>query len=552
MITIQNPEVLSAAIPDVGGKEACFRCGHLLRSRAVNASADPANPLREAMPRAGAADPCVVVLFGASGDLTARKLVPGLYNLCREGLLPAAFATLGFARREKSDAQFRAEMLVAVNKHSRLKPVLPEVWRNFGGAIGYHTARFDDAAGYASLRARLEQLDRERGTQGNRLFYLATAPEYFPVILRHLGAAGLIADPRRGRPWTRVVIEKPFGHDLASARALNAAAAAVLDERQVFRIDHYLGKETVQNILALRFANAIFEPLWNRRYIDHVQITSVEDLGMEGRRGAYYDTAGAIRDVVQNHIMQLLSLVAMEPPVAMEADAIRDEKVKVLRALRPMTAEQVRENIVRAQYGPGSILGHAAKGYREEEAVAPASATETFVAMRLMLDTWRWAGVPFLIRTGKRLPKRVTEIAIQFKSAPTMLFGAGAQAAGGGPNLLALRIQPDEGISLAFEAKAPGMKLRLQPVKMDFRYGSSFGQPPPEAYERLLLDAMLGDSTLFTRADEAECAWRFVDSVVAGWQKSPPGGLPAYAAGTWGPPEADRLPEGVNAKWRRL
>ena len=323
----------------------------------MNTDGTQTNPLREAMPRAGAPDPCAVVLFGATGDLTARKLVPGLYNLAREGLLPAAFAVLGFARREKTDAQFRGEMLEAVNRHSRLKPVLPEVWRNFGGAIGYHTAHFDDPAGYVSLRARLEQLDRERGTRGDRLFYLATAPEYFPVILRHLGAAGLIADPDGARPWTRVVIEKPFGHDLASARALNAAAAAVLDERQVLRIDHYLGKETVQNILALRFANAIFEPLWNRRYIDHVQITSVEDFGMEGRRGAYYDTAGAVRDVVQNHILQLLSLVAMEPPVAMEAGAIRDEKVKVLRALRPMTVEQVRENTVRGQYGPGSILG---------------------------------------------------------------------------------------------------------------------------------------------------------------------------------------------------
>ena len=518
----------------------------------MNSDAPTANPLREAMPRAGAADPCVVVLFGATGDLTARKLVPGLYNLAREGLLPAAFVTLGFARRGKTDGQFRAEMLEAANKHSRLKPVLPEVWKNFGGAIGYHTASFDDAAGYTSLRARLEQLDREHGTQGNRLFYLATAPEYFPVILKNLGAAGLIANPHRARPWTRVVIEKPFGHDLASARALNASAGSALDERQVFRIDHYLGKETVQNILALRFANAIFEPLWNRRYIDHVQITSVEDLGMEGRRGAYYDTAGAIRDVVQNHIMQLLSLVAMEPPVAMEADAIRDEKVKVLRALRPMTVEQVAANTVRGQYGPGSIFGRTVKGYREEEAVAPDSATETFVALRLTLDTWRWAGVPFLIRTGKRLPKRVTEIAIQFKSAPTLLFGGDVQAAGGGPNLLALRIQPDEGISLAFEAKAPGMKLRLQPVKMDFRYGSSFGQPPPEAYERLLLDAMLGDSTLFTRADEVECAWRFVDSIIEGWKKLPPWSTPNYAAGTWGPAEADRLLEGVNAKWRRL
>ena len=327
----------------------------------------------------------------------------------------------------------------------------------------------------------------------------------------------------------------------------------MLAERQTFRIDHYLGKETVQNILALRFANAIFEPLWNQQHIEHVQITAAEDLGMEGRRGAYYDTAGAIRDVMQNHIMQLLALVAMEPPVAMEADAIRDEKAKVMRALRPLPPGEVAAQVVRGQYGPGMLLGKTVKGYREEEAVAPDSVTETYVAARLRLDTWRWAGVPFFVRVGKRLPKRVTEIAIQFRSAPTQLF-SGDAAAGLPPNanLLALRIQPDEGISLAFEAKAPGMRVRLQPVKMDFRYGSSFGQPPPEAYERLLLDAMLGDSTLYTRADEVEHAWRFVDSILAGWRQSPPPAFPNYAASSWGPAEADRLMEGTGAKWRRL
>jgi glucose-6-phosphate 1-dehydrogenase len=460
---------------------------------------------------------------------------------------------LGFARRPKTDRQFRAEMLEAVNRHARLQPVLPEVWEDFGGAVGYHTGNFDDPAAYASLKWRLDQLDRERGTQGNRLFYLATAPEYFPVIIKNLGAAGLVADAAHRQPWTRIVIEKPFGNDLASARALNAEAAAVFNERQVFRIDHYLGKETVQNILALRFANAIFEPLWNRRHVDHVQITAAEDLGMEGRRGAYYETAGAIRDFVQNHIMQLLALVAMEPPVAMEADAIRDEKEKVLRALRPLTPDQVAANVVRGQYGPGTLLGRPVKGYREEEGVAPDSTTETFLAMRLSLDTWRWAGVPFFIRAGKRLPKRVTEIAVQFKGAPTSLFADESRAtAAGAPNLLALRIQPDEGISLAFDAKMPGARLRLQPVKMDFRYGSSFGQPPPEAYERLLLDAMLGDTTLFTRADEVESAWRFVDSIIEGWRKLPPPSFPNHAAGTWGPAEADRLLQGTTAKWRRL
>ena len=519
----------------------------------MNSEPAQTNPLREAMPRATAPEPCVVVLFGATGDLTGRKLVPALYNLAREGMLPAGFSIVGFARRPKTDEQFRADMLDAVNKHSRLKPALPEVWKNFGSSIGYHAANLDDPAGYVSLKQRLGGVDCQRGTQGNRLFYLATSPEYFPVIIKNLGAAGLIADPAAPGPWTRVVIEKPFGHDLESALALNRSAAAVLNERQVFRIDHYLGKETVQNILALRFANAIFEPLWNQKYIEHIQITAAEELGMEGRRGAYYDTAGAIRDVMQNHIMQLLSLVAMEPPVAMEADAIRDEKAKVLRSLRPLAPGEVAAQVVRGQYGPGTLLGKAVKGYREEEAVAPGSTTETYVAARLRLDTWRWAGVPFFIRVGKRLPKRVTEIAIQFKSAPTKLFaGNGDACLPPNANLLALRIQPDEGISLAFEAKVPGMRVRLQPVKMDFRYGSSFGQQPPEAYERLLLDAMLGDSTLYTRADEVEHAWRFVDSIMAAWRQPPPPGFPNYAAGSWGPAEADRLMEGTSAKWRRL
>ena len=511
-------------------------------------TASDANPLREGLPRTQAPEPCAIVLFGATGDLTHRKLMPALYKLARAGHLPAESAIVGYARRDWDDAKFRDEVKGPLEK--AVGDGFAEVWPQFAPRLFFAGGTFDDDAAYAKLKAKLEEIDAKHGTQGNRLYYLAVAPEYFATIIEHLGKAGLIADPHAERPWTRVVIEKPFGHDLKSARALSRDLVRVLDESQTYRIDHYLGKETVQNILALRFGNSMFEPVWNHRHVASVQITVAEEVGMEGSRGAYYDTSGAIRDMVQNHMMQLLCLVAMEPPVDLSADAVRDEKVKVLRALPHWTDEDVAQNVVRAQYSAGSIQGKEVPGYLQEKGIAAASQTAPFVALRLTLNTWRWAGVPFFFRTGKRLPKRATEIAIQFTNPPTALFEADTEGAGGA-NLLVLRIQPNEGASLAFQAKVPGSRRRLQEVRMDFRYGTAFAAPPPEAYERLLLDVMLGDPSLFTRTDEVDNSWRFVDQILGAWDRgvSPPA---SYPAGTWGPPEADKLIERDGFSWRRL
>jgi glucose-6-phosphate 1-dehydrogenase len=507
------------------------------------------NPLREALPRTRVSDPCAVVLFGATGDLAHRKLVPALFQLARGGNLPSESAIVGFARRDWTDADLRAEYEKTLSKSGGAD--FQQVWQQFANRIVFSSGTFDDPASYQKLKETLDRVDETLGTQGNRVYYLAVAPEFFATIIKGLGESGLIYPGHQDQPWSRVVIEKPFGHDLQSARALNRELSAVLDESQVYRIDHYLGKETVQNIHALRFGNTIFEPVWNRRYIGSVQITVAEEVGMAGGRGAYYDTSGTIRDMVQNHMMQLLSLVAMEPPVDLSADAVRNEKVKVLQALPRWRPDDVYRNVVRAQYTAGSIQGTEVPGYLQEKGVAPDSKTDTYVAIRLELSNWRWAGVPFFLRTGKRLPKRATEIAIQFRRPPTELFEPELDGQSGA-NQLVLRIQPNEGASLTFEAKVPGSRRRLQEVRMDFRYGTAFAVPPPEAYERLLLDVMLGDPTLYTRTDEVESAWRFITSILDAWQ-APDAPPPVnYVAGSWGPAEADALIARDGARWRRL
>ena len=509
------------------------------------------NPLRQGMRSARTVQPCVLVIFGATGDLTHRKLLPALYNLAIEQPLPAQFSVVGVARRPFSDDEFRQQALDSINTFSRRRPVNPAIWDTFSKGLFYCQSQFDDPAGYEKLGELLDRLDTERGTQGNRIFYLATPPNFYGSIGELLSSSGVAkrnpADMQHG--WSRIVVEKPFGHDLASARELNANLNKGFKENQIYRIDHYLGKETVQNIMVMRFGNGIFEPIWNRQYIDNVQITVAEAIGIEGRAD-YYEQAGAIRDMVQNHMMQLLTLTAMEPPNTFGANAVRDEKVKVLRAIPPLMESEIASDTVRGQYGPGLVGGEAVPGYCQEKNVDPHSQTETFVALKLLIENWRWAGVPFYLRTGKRLTKRVTEIAIQFKRPPYLLFqGAGADQMQ--PNVLSMRIQPNEGISLQVSAKVPGQEMKLRTVNMDFLYGSSFGVEPPEAYERLLLDAMLGDSTLFTRIDETELAWTLVDTIVRAWDttKTP---LPQYEPGTWGPKEADALIERDGKTWRRL
>ena len=504
----------------------------------------PSNPFREGMPAERIAEPCTMVIFGASGDLTKRKLVPALYNIARDRLLPAGFSVVGFARRPWSDDQFRQEMLDGVNEHSRSRPADPGLWSDFASGLYFHQGDFGDADAYRRLAMRLTRIETERATYGNHIFYLATPPDHYAEIIRGLGLAGLAGSTRA--PWARIIVEKPFGVDLESATALNTMAHEVFSEEQIYRIDHYLGKETVQNILVMRFANGIFEPLWNQKYIDHVQITVAEDSGV-GSRAGYYDSAGALRDMVQNHMMQLLCLTAMEAPVAFSADAVRNEKVKVLQAIRPMDPAAVSEHVVRARYARGFVGGRDVPGFLEEKGVAAGSSTETYVAIRMYIDNWRWAGVPFYLRTGKRLPKRATEIAIQFKQVPHLLFSK-QQPGAIQPNVLALGIQPDERIALKMASKVPGTARAIQPVLMEFRYGDTLGEGHPEAYERLLLDSMLGDSTLFTRRDEVEAAWEFCTAILNAW--GTPGVSPPqeYEAGSWGPQAADRLVD----HWRRV
>jgi len=494
-------------------------------------------------------DPFTLVIFGASGDLTRRKLVPAVFSLFCEGLLPEKFSIVGFARREKSDDTFREEMHEAVKTFARVQPIDESRWREFARNVHYHQSTFEDTSGYRSLKQRLESLAGQSNAPCNCLFYLATQPTQFPLIVEQLEKSEFTRSDSSERRWSRVIIEKPFGRDLDSARRLNEQVKAAFDEEQIYRIDHYLGKETVQNILVLRFANSIFEPIWNQKHVDHVQITVSETVGMEGR-GKYYEQAGALRDMVQNHMMHLLCLVAMESPNSLDAGAVRDEKVKVLRALRPIPPVCAVNGVVRAQYTQGTCLGEDVSGYRQEDGVSADSNTETYVAFKAFIDNWRWSGVPFYLRTGKRLPARVTEIGIHFKSVPQVLFNTDP-AAPMLPNLLALRIQPNEAISLRFQVKEPGPGMHIRPLKMDFGYADGFGKEPPEAYERLLLDVARGDATLFTRSDEVEAAWEFLTPVIegcAGWG----GGLPTYAAGTWGPKEADDLIAADGREWHLM
>jgi len=507
------------------------------------------NPFRVGLETERAPAPCVFVIFGASGDLARRKLLPALYNLAVSRLLPPGMSIVGFALTEQSEAEFRKVMHDGVAEFSRRKPIDETVWGDFASRLHYVTGKFEDQANFDKLRVKLEELDRTNGTRGNRIYYLAVPPSVFRMVNVNLAKAALVHDPDDASRYSRIIIEKPFGRDLASGDALNADLHRVFHERQIFRIDHYLGKETVQNLVAMRFGNAIFEPLWNRNHIDHVQITVAEDIGVEGR-GKFYEEAGTTRDIVQNHLLQLLMVMAMEPPVAFNADEVRDEKVKVLRSLKPIRGADVAKLTVRGQYGPGNFAGKPVPGYRQEPNVSATSTVETFVAMRVEVDNWRFAGVPIYIRAGKRLTKRITEISVHFKQVPHALL---AQQGPVDPDVLAVRIQPDEGIGLRFVAKVPGPTMTLRPVTMDFRYGSTFGGSGPEAYERLILDAMLGDPTLFARADEVNAAWRFITPILDAWSKAPPpASIPSYGAGTWGPSAATELIERDGRSWRRL
>ena len=488
-------------------------------------------------------DPCVVVIFGASGDLTKRKLLPALYHLDQQHLLPKDFSVVGVARRDLSPT-FAADMQDGILKGGGVDAGEPGL-KPFVDRIKYFATNFDDDAGFEKLKAFLAELDGQLNTKGNRLFYLAVAPEFFADIAQRLAKHGMTQAPEGG--WVHVIIEKPFGTDLESARKLNAEINAVLGEKQIFRIDHYLGKETVQNILVFRFGNGIFEPVWNRNYIDNIEITAAESIGIEGR-GPFYEAAGALRDVLQNHVMEVLSFVAMEPPDSFEADAVRDEKLKVWRAIAPIPVEDT----ARGQYGPGSVDGQQVAGYRQEDRVNPESTTETYAAMKLSIENWRWAGVPFYIRAGKRMAKRVTEVTVMFKQPPLHLFKTNAADSQVFPNVLQLRIQPDEGITLIFGAKVPGPTTNVKPVEMHFSYADAFGKSSANGYERLLLDAMLGDGTLFAEREGVEATWALMTPILEAWAKNPPADFPNYAAGTWGPTASDDLLSKEGRKWYKL
>jgi glucose-6-phosphate 1-dehydrogenase len=502
------------------------------------------NPLVEGLERLPVR-PTALVIFGGTGDLAQRKLLPALYNLAHDGALPERFELIGIARSQHSDEEFRRQAAESIERFSRRKPD-PDVLQGLLSDLRYISGSFDDERVYSAVSDAIGQFEERAGYPLNRVFYMATAPQFFPVIAGRLGAAGLEG---RDDADTRLVIEKPFGHDLASAQELNRTLLEVFDEDQIFRIDHYLGKETVQNLMAFRFANTLFEPVWNRNFIDHVEITAAEEIGIEGRAG-YYEGAGALRDLVQNHMLQLLSLLTMEPPSTFEANRVRDEKVKVLAAVVPPAPEEVAGSTVRGQYGPGTVGGKRVPGYLEEDGVAPDSRTETFAALRLYISNWRWAGVPFYLRTGKRLRKRVTEIVVTLRPVPHVAFQS-TGSVGVQQNQIILTVQPDEGVSISIGAKIPGTRMRIRPVYMEFRYGTSFLSESPEAYERLITDAMRGDATLFTRNDEIETLWGIVDPILSAWHEDTGSPIPQYPAGSQGPDEANALLD-EGRQWRRL
>ncbi len=518
----------------------------------VTVSADPSpqleNPLRSLLESDRIEDPCSIVFFGASGDLFKRMLLPAVYNLRLEGILPAHFSVVGFSRSPFTDESFRAYCKESVDSFSRSGPAKESMWAEFARRISYITADFDEDAHFHDLHAMLARNDEQLGTAGNRLFYLSTPPSVFPTIVERLATAKL--DPKSNTAgWTRIIVEKPFGTDLATARALQREINTVFDEKHIYRIDHYLGKETVQDIMALRFANTIFEPIWNRQYIRSVQITASETLGVE-QRGGYYESSGALRDMLQNHVMNLLALVAMEPPATSSADAIRNEKFKVLSAMRPLDPDRLDHNAARGQYGPGTIEGQLVPGYRDESDVNPASNTETFAALKLHIDNWRWSGVPFYLRSGKRLARKSTEIAVTFAPIPHRLFGEASDSIDA--NVLVMKIQPDEGLSLRFNAKVPGPKNHIRAVTMDFNYGTGFGVASAPAYERLIADAVRGDQTLFTRWDAVELAWEIVTPVLERWSTTSDRSFPNYPAGSEGPQQAEILPRDDGNSWRRI
>jgi len=521
-------------------------------------------------------EPCTLVIFGGSGDLARRKLVPALYNLLLDGMLPSNYSVLGIGRKPLSDADFRASLREGVLKYSR-QALAEQQWADFERHLFYFSGSIEDVQSYQDIKTRVEKIEAELALPGHRIFYLAVPPDSFAPACDGLQRVGLVHRPDPSLPFCRVIVEKPIGHDLDSAREINTAIGRVFDESQIFRIDHYLGKETVQNIMVLRFANSIFEPIWNHKYIDHVQITVSEAEGV-GTRAAYYEETGAMRDMVQNHLLQLLCLVAMEPPYSLDPDVVRNARIDVLRSLRPITGKNVERFTVRAQYSHGKVPGHRSRrlvldpineflvrgqyqqdkdqgvevpGYRHEPGIPPDSTTETYVALKLFLDNWRWAEVPFYLRTGKAMLKRATEVAVQFKDIPQILFNANP-AGRQPPNVLTLRIQPEEGLSLRIISKVPGSKAQTHPVQMNFEYGDAFGAPSPEAYERLLLDVMAGDASLFMRRDAVEASWAWITPILDGWANYGTKWLPEYSAGSWGPVEADRLIQNDGRRWRTL